>query len=133
MDRYGKDGARRPRSPNIQIYRPQLTSVLSIGHRVTGLFLSLGAVFLVVWLLAAAGGAETYAPFQAFIGSWLGQLLLFAWTYSVFYHLCTGIRHLFWDAGYGLELRAIYTSGWAAVIASVTLTAAVWFISMVMR
>lgn len=120
----------RPRSPNVQIYRPQLTSVLSFSHRMTGLFLSLGAVLLVTWLISAAAGEQSFLRLQAFMGSWLGLLLLFLWTFSLFYHLCNGIRHLFWDLGHGFQLRTIYLSGWSVVIASILLTLLAWLISL---
>ena len=122
----------RPRAPNVQIYRPQLTSVLSFSHRLTGLFLSLGGILLVAWLVSAAAGAESFATLQGFIGSWLGLLLLFGWTFSLFFHLCNGIRHLFWDGGYGFQLRTIYMSGWAVVLVSVALTLFAWIISLAM-
>lgn len=122
---------RRPRSPHFQIYRPQLTSVLSFSHRLTGIALSLGAVLLVVWLVAAAAGAEPFAALQRFFGSPIGLVLLFVWTFSLFYHLCNGIRHLFWDAVHGLELPSIYGSGWAVVIASVLLTLAAWILASI--
>lgn len=91
----------RPLSPNIQIYRPQLTSVLSIANRITGLVLSVGAVVLVVWLIAAATGPQAYAAVQGAIASWIGHIVLFGCTFAFFLHLCGGIRHLVWDAGYG--------------------------------
>jgi len=118
----------RPLSPNIQIYRPQLTSVLSIANRITGVALSACAVFLVIWLLAAAAGPDSYATVHAFIKSWVGQVLLFGCTFSFFLHFCGGIRHLAWDAGYGFSLRAIYTSGWAVVAVSITLAVLAWVI-----
>lgn len=118
----------RPLSPNIQIYRPQLTSVLSIANRITGVALSACAVFLVIWLLAAAAGPDSYATVHAFIKSWVGQVLLFGCTFSFFLHFCGGIRHLAWDAGYGFSLRAIYTSGWAVVAVSIALTVLAWVI-----
>jgi len=116
----------RPKSPNIQIYRPQLTSVLSIAHRISGVITSLAAIGLALWLLAAAAGPQTYATAQGALASPLGQIGLFVATFAFFLHLCAGIRHLAWDAGYGFELAAIYASGWAVVAASVGLTAAVW-------
>ena len=119
----------RPLSPDLQIYRPQLTSVLSITHRLTGVALSLGSPVLVCWLIAAAAGPSAYATLHGFLGSWLGLALLFGWTYALFFHLCNGIRHLFWDAGYGFELRTIYASGWTVVAASAMLTLAAWIIS----
>jgi succinate dehydrogenase / fumarate reductase cytochrome b subunit len=120
----------RPLSPNIQIYRPQLTSVLSIANRATGLILSLGAVGLVIWLSAAAAGPRTYGVVQSVIGSWAGQVVLFGCTFAFFLHLCGGIRHLVWDTVHGFELRSIYISGWTVVAASVVLTAAAWTISL---
>ncbi len=118
---------RRPLSPNVQIYRPQLTSVLSSLNRITGMFLSVCAVVLVVWLIAAAWGPQTYAPVQAVIASWIGQVVLFGATFAYFLHLCGGIRHLVWDTVHGFELRSIYISGWSVIAASVVITVAAWF------
>jgi succinate dehydrogenase / fumarate reductase cytochrome b subunit len=116
----------RPQSPNIQIYRPQLTSVLSIVNRLAGVALSLAAFGLVVWLIAAASGPQAYAVVQRVLASPPGQIVLFGITFAFFLHLCGGIRHLAWDAGYGFELGAIYASGWAVVVASFLLTMAAW-------
>jgi succinate dehydrogenase / fumarate reductase cytochrome b subunit len=116
----------RPLSPNIQIYRPQLTSVLSIANRVTGVVLSIGAVGLVIWLSVAAAGPGPYAIVQHTVGSWVGLLLLFCFTFAFFLHLCGGIRHLIWDTVHGFELRSIYISGWSVVAASMVLTVAAW-------
>ena len=116
----------RPLSPNIQIYRPQLTSVLSIVHRITGVLLSAFAVWLVVWLSAAAVGPRAYAVVQAATASWIGRTLLLTATFAFFLHLCGGIRHLVWDTGRGFKLRSIYLSGWLVLAASVVLTAAAW-------
>ena len=114
----------RPLSPNIQIYRPQLTSVLSIANRITGLVLSLGAIGLVFWLTAAAMGPKAYGEVQGVVVSWGGRIVLFCFTFAFFMHLCGGIRHLIWDTVHGFELRSIYISGWAAVAGSVVLTVA---------
>jgi succinate dehydrogenase / fumarate reductase, cytochrome b subunit len=116
----------RPQSPNIQIYRPQLTSVLSIANRISGVILSIAGIGLVVWLVAVAAGPQAYAAVQGLLASTTGQIALFAATFAFFLHLCGGIRHLAWDAGYGFELWAIYASGWAVVMASVVLTMTVW-------
>jgi len=117
----------RPLSPHLQIYRPQLTSVLSITHRATGVALAVGTLLLTWWLIAAATGPEAYAVVQGFLASWIGRLLLLGWTLSLFYHLCNGIRHLFWDVGYGFELRTTYVSGWLVLLATIVLTAATWY------
>ncbi|MFC4351770.1 succinate dehydrogenase, cytochrome b556 subunit [Fodinicurvata halophila] len=120
----------RPLSPHLQVYKPQLTSVMSILHRLTGIALAVGTLLLVYWLAAAAGGPESYAAAQAFIASPIGLILLFVWTLAFFYHLCNGIRHLFWDAGYGFELPTVYKSGWAVLIATVVLTLLSWAIGL---
>jgi succinate dehydrogenase / fumarate reductase cytochrome b subunit len=120
----------RPRSPNVQIYRPQLTSVLSILNRITGVLLSVGAVVLVIWLVAASTGPQAYAAVQGAIASWIGQIVLFGATFAFFLHLCGGIRHLIWDTVHGFELRAVYISGWAVVAASIVLTVAAWVVSL---
>lgn len=120
----------RPLSPNIQVYRPQLTSVLSIVNRITGVTLSVSAVALVAWLIAAATGPWAYAAVQDAIASPIGQILLFGCTFAFFLHLCGGIRHLIWDTVHGFELRSIYISGWAVVAASVALSALAWIASL---
>lgn len=117
---------RRPLSPHLQAYRPQLTSVLSFAHRLTGVTLALYAVALVLWLVAAASGPGPFAAAQRFMQSLIGQIVLFGGTFCFFLHLCGGIRHLFWDSGHGFELRTIYASGWAVVAASATLTVVAW-------
>lgn len=123
----------RPRSPDVQIYRPQLTSVLSITHRASGVWLAFGAVALVAWLIVVATGGQTYTRMESFLGSWVGFVLLFSWTLALFYHLCNGIRHLAWDLVYGFELRSIYRSGWLVVTTSVVLTLITWVIAMSVR
>jgi succinate dehydrogenase / fumarate reductase cytochrome b subunit len=123
----------RPKSPNIQIYRPQLTSVLSILNRITGTILSACAVVLVIWLIAAATGPQAYGLVQGAIASWVGQIVLFGATFAFFLHLCGGIRHLVWDTVHGFELRSIYISGWVVVGASIALTVAAWVISLLLK
>jgi succinate dehydrogenase / fumarate reductase cytochrome b subunit len=118
----------RPLSPHIQIYRPQLTSVLSITHRLTGVALSAGSLLIVAWLVAGAAGPTAYHDLRFVMRSWIGLLLLFGGTFSIFFHLCNGLRHLFWDAGRGFELRTIYASGWTVVATSVILTIGLWIV-----
>ncbi len=125
--------ANRPLSPHLQVYRPQLTSILSIVHRLTGVALAFGTLLLVYWLAAAATGPEAFFTAQNLIGSIVGRLLLFGWTFALFYHLCNGIRHLFWDAGYGFDLPAAYRSGWLMVIASFALTFGAWALGYALR
>ena len=114
----------RPISPHLQVYKPQLTSVLSILHRITGVALAVGTILLVYWLIAAASGPEAFAGAEALIGSWLGRILLFGWTFALYFHLTNGIRHLFWDAGFGFELKTVYASGWTVVALAAVLTLA---------
>lgn len=121
----------RPLSPFMigPYYRPQLTSMLSILHRITGVGLSLGTLLLVGWLTALAGGPWTYADFAKHLHAWYGQALLLGWSWSLLYHLCNGVRHLFWDMGYGFEIKTAYRSGYAVLALSVLLTAAVWVLA----
>ncbi|MGD9601101.1 MAG: succinate dehydrogenase, cytochrome b556 subunit [Gammaproteobacteria bacterium] len=116
----------KPLSPHLQVYRPQLTSVLSITHRASGVFLAAGTVVLLYWLLAAAGGARHYAEARALLDCWLSKLALLGWTWAFFYHLCNGVRHLAWDAGYGFDLKTVYRTGYTVVCASIVLTGLVW-------
>lgn len=122
--------ASRPLSPHLQIYRLQITSVLSFSHRLAGLALSLGTLLLVWWLVALATSPQAFAGVQSFVGSWFGRFLLLGWTFSLFFHLANGIRHLCWDAGYGFEIKTATTSGWVVVGASVALTVIVWIVAL---
>ena len=123
--------ADRPISPHLQIYRWQLTSVLSILHRTAGVVLSAGAILLVWWLVAAASGPETYEGVENFLGSWIGLLVLFGWTTALFYHLCNGIRHLVWDTGQALDLKSTYLGGWLVVGGTAVLTVVTWIAAIV--
>ncbi len=116
----------RPLSPHLQIYRPQITSVLSILHRLTGVALAVGGLLLTYWLVSAAYGPDAFARAQAFLASWFGRLILFGFTFSLFYHLCNGIRHLAWDIGWGFELPKLRASGIAVVVVSLGLTVVSW-------
>ena len=116
----------RPLSPHLQVYRPQLTSVLSIMNRVTGIAISVGTGLLVWWLVAAASGPQAFDTVQSFIGSPIGLFVLFGWTASLMYHFWGGIRHLAWDAGYGYELPQVHASGWAVVALTIASTVLIW-------
>ncbi|NBB93580.1 MAG: succinate dehydrogenase, cytochrome b556 subunit [Gammaproteobacteria bacterium] len=116
----------RPLSPHLQVYRPQLTSVTSILHRFTGMFLSLGMVAVVAWLVGLAAGPGAFDMVNGWLSSPLGLIVLLLWTLSLFYHLFNGIRHLLWDAGWLLELKGAYASGWTVLVLTVVLTAIVW-------
>jgi succinate dehydrogenase / fumarate reductase cytochrome b subunit len=120
----------QPLSPHLGIYRWQLTSVLSILHRVTGIALAVGAILLVSWIGAASDGPESFAKMQWFLGSPLGLILMFGWSIALFYHLCNGIRHLCWDTGRGLDLKSVYASGYIVLIATAVLTVVAWAVGL---
>lgn len=121
---------RRPLSPHLQVYRPQLTSILSIMNRVTGIAVSVGTLLLVWWLVAAASGPSAFATVQGFLASPVGLFVLFGWTAALFWHFYGGIRHLTWDAGYGYDLPQTHASGWATLIATVLSTVLVWVVGL---
>jgi succinate dehydrogenase / fumarate reductase cytochrome b subunit len=105
-------------------YRPQLTSILSITHRATGVLLSVvGAPLMLWWIAAVASGPQSYQSVAAFFDHWIGALLLAACLLSLNFHLFNGIRHLIWDSGRALDLRSAYTGGWLALIATAVFTA----------
>ena len=120
----------RPLSPHLQIYKPQLTSMLSVMHRGTGIFLALGTPILVFWLMSIASGVVEYQRLQACLSHWFGLLVLFGWSFALFYHLCNGIRHLFWDVGRGYEIKDLYTSGKIVLLVSVIMTILTWVIAI---
>lgn len=117
---------KRPLSPHLQVYRPQLTSVLSILHRITGFGLAAGVLLALWWFCAIIRGPASYEIFYAFSKNIVGQGLLLCWLFALAYHSLNGVRHLFWDAGYGLELNTAYKSGWAVFFGAVIITALLW-------
>lgn len=121
----------RPLSPHISVYRWQLNSILSIVHRGTGIVLAIGTLLLVYWLASAALGPGAYRSAQHFIGSFIGQIMLIGWAWSLFFHLCNGIRHLIWDAGYGFDLEITKRSSLAVVVAASVLTVLVFIIGWI--
>lgn len=123
---------KRPLSPHLQIYKPQITSFTSILHRATGVALSVGTLVLVYWLSAIAGGEEAYKSAQELLGSVVGLVLLFGWSFALFYHLCNGIRHLFWDAGYGFEIETTRKTGRTVLAVSTILTVGAWALAYAM-
>lgn len=112
----------RPLSPHLHIYRPQLTSMLSIMHRLTGIALMGIAVALVSWLVFGAYGAPCYTHFMIWSTHPVARIIGFLGVYAFFYHLLNGIRHLFWDMGWGLDLPTTYQTGWLVVVLSTTVT-----------
>ena len=120
----------RPISPHLQVYKPQITSVLSIFHRITGVALTFGLILSVAWIFTLSLGEEYFEYFSLFIKSWFGLLILFGFTFALNYHLCNGIRHLFWDAGYGYEIETVHKSGLAVLVVSFVLTILIWYLAL---
>jgi succinate dehydrogenase / fumarate reductase cytochrome b subunit len=116
----------RPLSPHLTIYRWPMTMVVSVLHRATGVALSLGLVLLVAWVVAMADGPAAYGRFAEFLQSALGRFLLAAFSFAFFFHFANGVRHLFWDAGFGFEIGQANASGWAVIVSTVVLTLGYW-------
>jgi succinate dehydrogenase / fumarate reductase, cytochrome b subunit len=120
----------RPLSPHLQVYRWQITMVMSILFRATGIVLSVGAFVIAWWLLAVAAGGDAYAGASALLSSPIGMLALFVFSLAMVYHLLNGFRHLLWDAGWGLDIPEVYKSGWTVAVLTVVLTALIWVVAL---
>ena len=112
----------RPLSPQLQVYRPQLTSITSILTRITGNALIVAALLIVWWLLAASTSAEYFAVADGVVRSWSGKLIFAASIWAVWYHFLAGLRHLYFDSGRGLDIPTAEKLGWGVIIGSVLLT-----------
>jgi len=119
----------RPLSPHLDVYRLPLSALLSVVHRGTGGFLTIGTIALVWWLMALAGGEESFNSAQQLMGSFIGRLVLLGWTFALFFHLSNGIRHLVWDAGYCFEKEAVEKTSYIVLGVSVFLTLLVWIVA----
>jgi succinate dehydrogenase / fumarate reductase cytochrome b subunit len=122
---------KRPLSPHLQIYKPQITSGLSIFHRISGVALSVGTLVLAWFLISAASSDAAYASFSWAIRSPLGLLAMFGWTAALWYHFFAGIRHLFWDTGHGFDLPTVHRSGLAVLAATAGFTLLTWILWLV--
>lgn len=118
----------RPLSPHLQVYRLPMTAKMSITHRMTGVILMGGLILLAAFLCAAACGEEHYNLAVSLASSPLGQIALVAWSAAFFYHLCNGVRHLFWDMGFLFKLKNAFVSGWIVLIATALLTGGTWYL-----
>jgi succinate dehydrogenase / fumarate reductase cytochrome b subunit len=123
----------RPLSPHLGIYRRTLTMMMSIVHRITGVGLYVGVILLAWFLLALSGDAQTFATFSGFIRSFVGQVILFGFTWALFHHMLGGLRHALWDAGIGLDdpLREKLAQG--TLIGGIVLTVVTWIIGYAVR
>ena len=118
----------RPLSPHLQIYKVELPMMLSGLHRITGIALSVGTLLLVAWIESAVYSAEAFATLSRFLGSFIGQLVLFGWTFSLIYHSVSGVRHLIWDTGGLLEIKQIHASGKIVLAVTIVLTVLAWIL-----
>jgi succinate dehydrogenase / fumarate reductase, cytochrome b subunit len=123
----------RPLSPHLQIYRFTWTMAMSIVHRITGAALYAGTFLIVLWLLAAASGPESYATAQWLAGSILGQLILFGYSWALLHHMVGGLRHFIWDAGKGYDASSRMLMAKATLAASILLTVLVWIVAFLAR
>jgi succinate dehydrogenase / fumarate reductase cytochrome b subunit len=128
-------GPRRPRplSPHLSIYRPTMTMAMSIAHRISGVALYIGVLLLAWFLIAASADASSFAVFSDFISSFVGRIALFLVTWALFHHLVGGLRHILWDAGYGLDAPLRDQMAWATAIGGFTLTVLVWILGAAVR
>ena len=122
--------AKRPLSPHLGIYRPQVSTVLSILNRITGMALYIGSALLVLWLWSAAYAPEFYTTLHGWLESILGKILIMGWTAAFYFHLVNGIRHLIWDTGRAMTIPAINKTGILAVIITLILTAFTWGVAI---
>lgn len=127
----GSSPSARPLSPHLEIYRLPLVAVLSITHRITGVANLLGSIMLTIWLISAAAPySGCFEAVQSFMGSWIGRLMLLGWTLSLSYHLLNGVRHLFWDAGKGYDIKTATLTGKIVIAGAVVLTALIWLLAL---
>lgn len=123
-----KTQTQRPLSPHLQIYRPMLTMMMSIAHRMTGAALYFGTLLVVWWLVALASGPDHFAYVQDIAGSWFGRLVLFGYTWALVHHAIGGMRHLIWDTGRGFDLELVEWMARLNLAGSVVITVVIWII-----
>ena len=128
-----KIGAERPLSPHLQIYRPMLTMMMSIAHRISGGANAAGFVLLAWWLVAIATGPDAYAQVSSVFASIPGRIVLFLFTWSLVHHMLGGIRHLIWDTGRGLDKTSIEVFAWFTILGSTALTILIWYAGYALR
>lgn len=126
-------GAERPLSPHLQIYRPMLTMMMSIAHRISGTANAAGFVLLAMWLVAIAAGPQAYAQVSSVFASIPGRIVLFLFTWSLVHHMLGGIRHLIWDTGRGLDKTSIEVFAWFTILGSTALTILIWYVGYALR
>ena len=120
-------GTERPLSPHLQVYRPQLTSAMSILHRMCGAALAVGTLMVTWGLLAAVAGEGAWEQFSGFSRSPVGTLMIFCWSAALYYHLCNGVRHLIWDTVRLIDIKGAYRAGYTVLASAALLTALTWW------
>ena len=122
------NNSKNPISPHLQVYRWQISSLVSITHRVTGILNFLGLIFICAWISSAGISENLFECFISFLNSFIGKFILMGFTWSMSYHLLSGIRHFFWDLGYGYEIKVANLSGLIVILGSLVLTIIFWLI-----
>lgn len=120
----------RPLSPHLQVYRLPMTAIMSISHRITGSILAGGCLLITAFLVTAMMGEGPYEMVRAFAGSWFGLIILFGWSFCLYYHLCNGVRHLIWDTAAMLSKSQAAISGWVVILSALLMTGATWYCAM---
>ena len=121
--------SKNPLSPHLQIYRWQISSLLSITHRISGIINLLALILIFFWLIFLSLGENNYQSFLLIINSFIGKFILIGFTWSMSFHVLSGIRHLVWDLGYGFEIKTANITGVIVIISSLTLTIIFWLFS----
>ena len=128
-----KAPAQRPLSPHLSIYKPMLTMMMSIVHRITGAGLYFGTLLVAWWLIAAASSPNAYASIGSFMSSFFGRLILFGYTWALAHHMLGGMRHLIWDTGRGFQIWQINALSWLTIIGSIALALVIWAVGLMLR
>ena len=123
----------RPLSPHLQIYKPMLTMMMSIAHRLSGAALYFGMILLAWWLISAATGPAYFSFVNELFATNIGRLALLGFTWALIHHMLGGIRHLIWDTGSGFGLKTIEIFAWLTLVGSITLTVLIWFLAYWVR
>ena len=121
--------SKNPLSPHLQIYRWQISSLLSITHRISGVINFLALILIFFWLIFLSLGENNYQSFLLIINSFIGKFILIGFTWSMSFHLLSGIRHFVWDLGYGFEIKTANITGVIVIISSLALTIIFWLFS----
>ncbi|MAJ24328.1 MAG: succinate dehydrogenase, cytochrome b556 subunit [Rickettsiales bacterium] len=118
----------QPISPHLTIYKPQITSIMSISHRISGFFQSIGTIIIFTYILFILAGESYYDFIDIFFSNFVGKLFLLFYSLSISYHFCNGIRHLIWDLGYGFDIKNVYFSAYVTIFCTIIMSTLIWVI-----